>query len=378
MNEYNDILPNDFENLEKYAPTLLAIGRRDGFVVPENYFDELPAHLQALLTVTRAARDKFAGLHTEENYFTDLQQIVEMLIVIDKAARDKKAGLSDPGENYFDELTAQIEALNRLNAIAGDKKPYELPDDYFNQLNDELLTKLALDNLKQDKENLFAVPEGYFDQLAGKMQSFAALEQMKQGDETEVPADYFSTFASRVQERIAAEEKTLTTTRKTGKVISLSIHFSKNVRTYSAAAALLLVLGAGYVWYNAATNGAVTPGNNIAKNDTGNVKQKQPVIDTNTAPDVNPKNIANNNTVTPNTQPVDTTKPQQPDLQQNPVVQNDVKKDSVKTNNNEPQYAVNTEMPAEFDAELQQAAIDYLMANEADLGELLDEMGSKK
>lgn len=378
MNEYNDILPDDFENLEKYAPSLLAIGRRDGFVVPENYFDELPAHLQALLTVTQAARDKFAGLRTEENYFADLQQIVEILIVIDKAARDKNAGLSDPGDNYFDELTAQIEALNRLNAIAGDKKPYELPGDYFNQLNDELLTKLALDNLKQDKENLFAVPEGYFDQLAGKMQSFAALEQMKQGEETDVPADYFSTFASRVQERIAAEEKTANTTPKAGKLISLSVHFSKNVRTYSAAAALLLVLGAGYVWYNSATGPLVNPGNNVAKNDTGNVKQKQQVIDTNTTPEVNPKNIANNNTITPNTSPVDTTKPQQPDLQQNPVVQNDVKKDSVKTNTNEPQYAVNTEMPAEFDAELQQAAIDYLMANEADLGELLDEIGSRK
>lgn len=377
MNEYNDILPEDFENLEKYAPTLLAIGRRDGFVVPENYFEELPAHLQALLTVTQAARDKFAGMYAEENYFMELQHIVKALLAIDTAARDKNAGLTNPGENYFDELTAQIEALNRLNAIAGDKKPYELPADYFNQLNDELLTKLALDNLKQDKEKLFAVPDGYFDQLAGKMQSFAALEQMKEGDEKDVPEDYFSTFASRVQARIAAEEKTGTAVPKAGKIISFSVHFSKNVRTYSAAAALLLVLGAGYVWYNSVTNGVITPGNDIVKNDTTNVKQKQQGIDTNNTPEISPKNIANNNTVTPNNTPVDTTKVQQPDLQQNPVVQNDVKKDSVKTNN-DVQFAVNTEMPAEFDAELQQAAIDYLMANEADLGELLDEIGSKK
>lgn len=377
MSEYNDILPDDFENLEKYAPTLLQIGRRDGFVVPENYFEELPAHLQALLTITQAARDKHAGLHTEEQYFIELQSIIELLIVIDTAARDKNAGLSEPGENYFETLTAQIEALNRLNALAGDKKPYELPAAYFEQLNSELLTKLALDNLKQDKENLFTVPEGYFEQLAGKMQAFAALEQLKQGTEKDVPEGYFTDFASRVQARIAAEEKTTAAPEPKGKVIPLVAHFSKNVRTYSAAAALLLVLGAGWVWYNSATNTVIGDGTDFVKNDTSPVKKNQPVIDTNSGTGINPQQVVKNGT-DPKTPPQPDSMNPQINPPQNPVVQNDVKNDSVKTNNNDIQYAVNTEIPAVFDAELQEAAIDYLISSGDDLGDLLDEMGTKK
>jgi len=375
MSEFYDNLPADFEDLEKYAPTLAKLDRRDGFVVPGDYFDALPAHIQSLLTIAGAAKGKAAGLHLPENYFDELPELLRALIVLHEASKNKTAGLSEPSENYFEELGGQLERLNVLSQLLKKDRP-EIPENYFEQLGSELSTMLALDNLKQDKESMFAVPEGYFDALVSKVQARLALEQMKDGNDADVPPGYFDDFAARVQARIRGEEKAgdgKKEDREEAKVISISAHFRRNARVYAAAASLALVLGIGWVLYNNLGETNKTP-EIVKENGTTTQPNVIPAPGDTRPPAPSPENFVQQpKNVQKNENSVKDTTPLAPG---NNFVQQPKDSTGNKINNEEPKFASN-EMPDVLEGELRDAAINYLAENEDDLGFLMDEIGLK-
>lgn len=386
MSEFDNILPDDFENLEKYAPTLAKLDKRNGFVVPEGYFDALPDHLRALVMIGDAARDKFLGLTLPDKYFEELPGWIETMALLADASKDKTAGFTEPGANYFDALTDQLERLSVLSALLKKGEPFELPEGYFEEFTGELSTRLALDNLKQEQQELFDVPDGYFEQLAGKVQARIALDRMKEGNDADVPAGYFDNFAARLQQRIREEEKKeaaadngSTQEPQTGKVISLRMHIRRNARVYAAAASVALVLAIGSVLYNTyGTDKGTTPG--IVKNDHTN-KQPGTVVpapkDTNVTPNTN--NVADKNKVQSNPDKGTVVTPDTTNKTPEHNIANNTPPDKKDTTNSNPQYANNVpaEMPDRFDDELRDAAVDYLVKNEEDLGNLLDELGTK-
>lgn len=373
MTEFNDILPEDFENLEKYAPTLAAMDRINPFLVPEGYFDALPGHVRALLSISDAARDRFLGFQLPDRYFEELPAMLRAMALLADASKDRNAGLAEPGNGYFDQLTAQIEQLTALASALGKDGGMETPEGYFDQLNSELGTHLALDNLKQDREHLFSVPDGYFDSLAGRIRSRMAMEQAGEGSDADVPEGYFEQLAARVQARIAAGEQQQPAGREETKVISIFTHVRRNVKTYAAAASLLLVLGIGWVIYhNSGNAGSQTE---VVKNDKVNTPGSGIPLPSDTMKEKQePGNIASEpgrepgNTIGP---PQDTTS-----APENQLVNQD-KKDSVTGPEQVPPplYVVAEELPPVFDAELKAAAIEYLAANEDDIGALWDEAG---
>ncbi|TND07495.1 MAG: hypothetical protein FD123_3205 [Bacteroidetes bacterium] len=376
MSEFDNITPEDLDNLEKYAPTLAKLGRQNPFLVPDGYFDALPAHIHALLSIGESARDRFLGFQLPDRYFEDMPAMLHAMVLLADASKNRDAGLVVP-EGYFENLTGQIEQLSALSAMLDKEENRDVPEGYFEQLNSELATHLALDNLKQDKENMFVVPAGYFDSLASKVRARLAMEQVNQGSDADVPEGYFDNFAARLQARIREEEKQQPEEKQEAKVISLFVHIRKNVRTYAAAASLVLVLGIGWVIYKTSGSDKIGGDPGIVKNDDGKSgNNKQPVIRDSSDKKNQPDNIAGNPGKNPgtNTPLVNDTANKQPGPDN---VVNNVKKDSA-NNIPDPQYTVVAEMPATFDADMKAAAIEYLAANEDDLGDLWDEIGGTK
>src|SRR5207247_7338513 len=115
-------IPDDFDNLEKYAPTLARIVKQNPFDVPDGYFDKNNS-----IIVSNA---KLSSLN-KNNCFT-------------------------VPENYFEELPDLIQ--NKIFLL--DLEQEDVPEGYFNELPTIIQSKIFLDSL--NKENAFEVPENYF------------------------------------------------------------------------------------------------------------------------------------------------------------------------------------------------------------------------
>ncbi|HLG04085.1 MAG TPA: hypothetical protein VI731_10855 [Bacteroidia bacterium] len=206
MNELNDKnIPADFDDLSKFAPTLLALRGKEGtFVVPENYFSDAASITNAI-----------AGFPAENGFVLP--------------------------ENYFDDLAERIVALAGLHAKTMGEN-FVLPENYFSEFDRELNTKIALDNLKQDEG--FSIPEDYFEKLADKIIFRAGMQYLPGEKQTDVPPGYFDTLAGRIAERIAKEEGRAAK----GRVVVFNEYLRRFARPISiaASAALLIALT---VWF---------------------------------------------------------------------------------------------------------------------------------
>ncbi|MEO5642505.1 MAG: hypothetical protein ABIQ40_14135 [Bacteroidia bacterium] len=227
MNEFDDInLPADFDDLSKHAPLLEKIrAKGEGFVVPEEYFGE-----SATLTVISNCRlsvvcKENSGLTVPENYF---EKLAENIIAI--------AGLSSA---YNGQLTTD----NRKLTI----EPFKIPDDYFEEMDETIRTKLSLDNLKQDEG--FAVPSAYFESFSNKIITHVAVDELGKGSDAEVPPGYFDTLADKISACIAEEEGTIPT-KEHGKIIVFAEIMKRYARPVSVAASVALLVAVSIWFFN--------------------------------------------------------------------------------------------------------------------------------
>lgn len=132
VNNENNI-PEDFDNLERYAPTLSRLPKLNCFAVPADYFSELPDAIQA---------DVIALSFPRENPFT-------------------------APVHYFDELPLDVEASIAMNGIVKENE-LAVPTNYFEELPLEI--ELGIKTAAFPKENPFEVPVNYFDYLPSVIQ----------------------------------------------------------------------------------------------------------------------------------------------------------------------------------------------------------------
>ena len=103
MAEIHDI-PNDFEDLKKYAPTLFSMERKNIFEVPLNYFDELPTLIQSKVFLSGLKQPQ--ALEVPQGYFNELPAMIQSLATIE--AHSKENPFAVPSD-YFDYLPARIQ-----------------------------------------------------------------------------------------------------------------------------------------------------------------------------------------------------------------------------------------------------------------------------
>ncbi|CAN5212333.1 hypothetical protein BH09BAC5_BH09BAC5_29970 [soil metagenome] len=236
MNESNDInLPSDFDDLSKHAPLLDKLrANGDGFVVPENYFNEL----EERIFVIYRFQSTFNNQHSTFNNPFPVP------------------------EGYFEQLISEIESIIELNDLKKENN-FDVPDSYFKELDASLNTKLALDNLKQDEG--FNIPENYFEKLSSKIITRLAVDELKTGSESDLPEGYFDTLVDRITSRIAEDENSETETER-GRIIVFTEVFKRYARPISIAASVTLLIGLS-IWFFNQSGNKKTPQDEIAKKE---------------------------------------------------------------------------------------------------------------
>jgi hypothetical protein len=246
--ERHDMIPDNADDLSIHAPTLHAMkGKVNGFVVSENYFNELPEKI-----ISRVALPDAGEFPVSESYFAESEQQINAGTVI-----PTENGFNVP-ESYFENFEANLEARLQLENHLP-KTESEIPEGYFGELERELKAHISLDNLKQDEG--FVIPEKYFGNLTDRILSQTSLsDEELHGDE--VPAGYFDSLADRVIAKVEPETKSET---KQVRVIVFAEYIQRYGKITAVAASVALLIVS--IWF-ITNNNDVTPMNDFASNET--------------------------------------------------------------------------------------------------------------
>jgi hypothetical protein len=392
MNEQNDtFLPADFDDLSKYAPVLHGLrGRAEGFVVPEQYFEELTAFLPARIAVERGRGGEWP---VPENYFEQAQELTVSLTSFVSAEKEalslglpsayfeqfpdqllahvaldavhEPEGFVVP-ENYFENFGTQLESMIALDALKQTPQA-DVPANYFEHLHQDLPTQLALDNLRQDEG--FVVPESYFDQFSARLMGRIGLENLEMGSDADVPETYFDQLTSRIEAKIAAldaEQENEVVAPESGKIISIVPNRSRKI-AMAAAVAVFVCLG-GWLMYQLSTSkqSTIAP---IAKKETPLNKApqispvpQQPKVEL-LAPEIVPEKIANR------TKPQNKRKPMLQVQKENFIDNIDLVDESTVA-----EYAAEQLLDEDVSHTLDQSMENYLLNESTDLGELIKDI----
>lgn len=225
FNEHN--LPADFDDLSKHAPLLEKIrAKGDGYVVPENYFSD-SAELSVAGCQLSVVGKENPGFTVPENYFEELAE--RIIAIVNLSTTDDRQPTTDCGKPTT--------------------VPFEIPADYFNELNETIRTKLSLDNLKQDEG--FFIPGNYFEKFADKILTQVAVDEPGKGSDTDVPTGYFDTLADRISSRISEEEDIEPIkAAERGRIIVFADVLKRYARPVSAAASVTLLIAVSIWFFN--------------------------------------------------------------------------------------------------------------------------------
>ena len=175
MQNRNDIYKELLEISELIAET---DKKASLYEVPSNYFESFAD--------TVMFKIKNAGALSAEHEIASLSPVV--------ASIDKKKSIYDVPENYFEnfpekilgrikaehakDVSEELSMLSPLLSKAGKKNPYTVPEDFFNELSENMISGMKAVSFVKDEletlhplmsdlrnKNTYTVPDGYFDQL---------------------------------------------------------------------------------------------------------------------------------------------------------------------------------------------------------------------
>lgn len=108
----------------------------------------------------------------------------------------------------WEEEAPNLAALKKGN-------PFNVPENYFNELAERTQQLFFIDSLQEEKTTGLCVPPSYFDTLSEKINANISLAEFKTKREGfNVPADYFNHLENRITAQTSANEKVITLWRK--------------------------------------------------------------------------------------------------------------------------------------------------------------------
>lgn len=127
-----------------------------------------------------------------------------------------------------------------LLRAAGKENPFDVPDGYFNNLQQQITSRIAIETVSpRDSNGNLAVPQGYFDTLEDQIMSSVRLEKLKNLTEEggfTVPEGYFDSLNNSIKQKAGLVEK-----REDAKVRTLVPSWLK----YAAAACIMISASTG-------------------------------------------------------------------------------------------------------------------------------------
>jgi len=128
------------------------------------------------------------------------------------------------------------------------RNPFAVPDNYFESVEETVLSAVFLDGLKQKtNDNGFEVPQNYFEDLTERIETNIRLSELPVTENAfAVPENYFDTLQSRITDRIVGEEP-----KKVARIIPL---WRRNIVKYASAACFVLIASFGAYFYQNSTS----------------------------------------------------------------------------------------------------------------------------
>lgn len=226
---------SELENKITSAIKLEELKSEKGFTVPKNYFDELNSNIQSRINIEEFVNNTATGHITPVDYFEELSGNIEGRITISEFETGK--GLTVP-ENYFDELSSNIQSRINIGEFE-EGKGLTVPDNYFDELSSNIQSRINIDAFVNTEVPGHAVPD-YFMNLENQITSRIFVEETLNKNEEEfvVPAGYFESLNKAILDKTTKQEKE----ERRSLVRKM---FAYNAVKYAAAACLALVIGTG-------------------------------------------------------------------------------------------------------------------------------------
>ncbi|WP_426668467.1 hypothetical protein ACPPVU_19970 [Mucilaginibacter sp. McL0603] len=114
-----------------------------------------------------------------DGYFDGLEQQIVSFIKLDELKNDAAPlqGFTVP-ENYFDELSANINAgISIEETLDKEATGFAVPQGYFEELSDNINARINIEEALDKESTGFAVPQGYFEELSQQIQSRITVEE---------------------------------------------------------------------------------------------------------------------------------------------------------------------------------------------------------
>jgi hypothetical protein len=113
-------------------------------------------------------------------------------------------------DGYFNELEQQIVSYIKLDELkaSSPSNGFVVPENYFEDLSNIITSRIIIEEAVDKEATGLTVPEGYFDELSANIQSRIAVEEALNNSEDAftVPPGYFDELRQNIQSRIAVEE----------------------------------------------------------------------------------------------------------------------------------------------------------------------------
>ena len=113
-----------------------------------------------------------------DGYFDELEQQIVSYIKLDELKTGSPSNGFAVPENYFDELSYNINARIAIEEAA-DKQTagFTVPDGYFDELSQQIQSRITVGEALEKSEDVFSVSQGYFDELSQHIRSRIAVEE---------------------------------------------------------------------------------------------------------------------------------------------------------------------------------------------------------
>ncbi|HZX58705.1 MAG TPA: hypothetical protein VFE54_08265 [Mucilaginibacter sp.] len=183
-----------------------------------------------------------------EGYFDSLNEIILSKATLEELKKNP-TGFTVP-ENYFDELSDNIQArINLEEALDKETTGFTVPENYFDELAGNIQSRINLEESLDKESTGFEVPEGYFDSLQQQIQSRIFVEEAlnAQPEGFSVPENYFDNLTANILDKTTLEQKI----QPRGVVRKL---FATAAFKYATAACLVIAVGGTIFLSQNATN----------------------------------------------------------------------------------------------------------------------------
>jgi hypothetical protein len=153
-------------------------------------------------------------------------------------------------DGYFDDLTDRIVSYKNLDELKnnGASDGFTVPENYFEELTGNIQSRINIDSAVSSEDMGFIVPDGYFENLEQQIKSRIFIEEAlaEQDEGFTVPQDYFS----KLNKSILNKTVNLENANRKGIVRKL---FASTAIKYATAACFALAIGGG-ILINELTN----------------------------------------------------------------------------------------------------------------------------